>query len=364
MFFNSNRAFLCVAISLTLLFGASWFSFAQTPQIEQKKAEAEQVKAQINQINDQLEGIVEQYNVIDIKLSETERAINETRNKLQIAQVNLERSQLILSNRLKSIYKHGQPDFVVVLMSTRSFSDFLIRLDWLIRIGKQDAKILKEVRESKINVEKLEAKLDLERQAQIELRKQLGAKKQQIEVQLGERKNFLAGVETEIGQLIQEEEERQRRAQEELARQLQLQQQTWMGYQRNTTSTTATTDAVVGIALQYLNIPYHWAGEGPGKCPTSVHPICFDCSGFTMYVYRQVGIDLPHSAAQQYTFGIPVEKSLLQPADLVFFGSSGVSHVGIYIGEGNFIHASSNGDIVKIQTLESHENYIGARRIL
>jgi cell wall-associated NlpC family hydrolase len=364
MFFNSERASLCAALSLTLLFHGPGLMFAQTPQIEQKQAEADQVKSQIGQINDQLEGIVEQYNIVDIKLSETERAINETRNKLQIAQLNLERSQQVLSSRLKSIYKYGQPDFIVVLMSTRSFSDFLIRLDWLIRIGKQDAKILKEVRENKISVEKLENKLDLERQAQITLKKELEAKRQEIEAQLEERKNFLASVETEIAQLIQEEEERQRRNQEEYARQLQLQQQMRMGYQSNSTSTTGTVDAVVGIALQFLNIPYHWAGEGPGKCPTGVHQICFDCSGFTMYVFHQIGIDLPHSAAQQYTFGVPVEKSHLQPADLVFFGSSGVSHVGIYIGEGNFIHASSNGDIVKIQTLESHENYIGARRIL
>lgn len=363
MIFSRKQGYLSFVLSLMLLFSFHLPVAAQTSEIEQKQAEAEQVQAQIEQINEHLEQIVEQYNVIGIKLAETEKAINETRNRLQIAQINLLRSQQILNNRLRSIYKHGQLDFLVVLIATRSFSDFLTRLDWLIRIGEQDAKILQEVRENKISVEKLEAKLDLERQAQVTLKKELESKRQQIESQLEERQTFLAGIQAEIERLIKEEEERQRRLQEELMRQLQLEQDL-LRRQGNSTSTTISATGVVGIALQYLDVPYHWAGEGPGKCPTGVHPICFDCSGFTMYVYGQVGIDLPHSSAQQYTFGEPVEKNQLVGGDLVFFGSRGVSHVGIYIGQGNFIHASSNGDIVKIQALESYKNYIGAKRLL
>lgn len=352
-----------VTLVLAFVFSSSLYLplFAQTPEIEQKKAEAEQVKAQINQVNEELEVVVEQYNVLEIKLSETERSINETRNKLQVAQVNLERSHRILADRLKSIYKNGPSNFLLVILSTRSFSDFLTRLDWLTRIGQQDAKILKEVRENKISIEKLEARLDLERQAQVSLKGELGLKKKQIEVQLQERKNFLAGIEVEIDQLIKEEEERQRRVQEEFLRQLQLEQEKRQGLQGTPDSTD---NAVIAIALQYLGVVYHWAGEGPGKCPTGVHSICFDCSGFTLYVYRQIGISLPHSSVQQYTYGAPVERTALSPGDLVFFGSRGVSHVGIYIGGGNFIHASSNGDVVKTEPLDKRTDYIGARRLL
>ena len=92
------------------------------------------------------------------------------------------------------------------------------------------------------------------------------------------------------------------------------------------------------IALQYLGIPYQWGGASPGTG--------FDCSGLVMYVYAQLGVQLPHFAAGQYGFGSAVSRDQLQPGDLVFF--DGLSHVGIYIGNGQMVHAPQTGDVVKI----------------
>ena len=91
-------------------------------------------------------------------------------------------------------------------------------------------------------------------------------------------------------------------------------------------------------------------------------PSGFDCSGFTMYVYAQIGISLPHNAAMQFGMGTPVAESDLQPGDLVFFYNLG--HVGMYIGGGNFIHAPHTGDVVKISPLAGWYQgvYDGARR--
>ena len=94
---------------------------------------------------------------------------------------------------------------------------------------------------------------------------------------------------------------------------------------------------VVGIAMQYLGTPYRWGGASPGG---------FDCSGFVLFVYSQVGVSLPHYAALQYSYGVPVYRDELEPGDLVFF--DGLGHVGIYIGGGEFIHAPHTGDVVKI----------------
>jgi len=117
--------------------------------------------------------------------------------------------------------------------------------------------------------------------------------------------------------------------------------------------------AVVRRALGYLGTRYRYGASGARG---------FDCSGFTSYIYRQHGITLPHNSAAQYRVGKPVSRSELRPGDLVFFRTRGnrISHVGIYIGNGKFVHASSARGRVRVDTLTSgyyHQRYVGARRI-
>lgn len=93
----------------------------------------------------------------------------------------------------------------------------------------------------------------------------------------------------------------------------------------------------------------------------------FDCSGFTMYVMKQYGVSLPHGATAQYGHGTAVNKADLKEGDLLFFKTTDapISHVGIYIGNGQFIHASSAKDQVIISSLKTYGGkYVGARRVL
>jgi peptidoglycan DL-endopeptidase CwlO len=118
----------------------------------------------------------------------------------------------------------------------------------------------------------------------------------------------------------------------------------------------ATHGGVVGIAMQYLGTPYVYGGASPSG---------FDCSGFIMYVFAQVGVSLPHNAAAQYGSGVPVSSDQLQAGDLVFF--NGLGHAGIYIGGGLFVHSPHTGDVVKVSSLSDSwyaATYVGARRIL
>ena len=120
-------------------------------------------------------------------------------------------------------------------------------------------------------------------------------------------------------------------------------------------------DAVISLAKQQLGKPYVWGAEGPSS---------FDCSGFTQYVFKNaVGKILPRVSKEQSKFGQSVNKSNLQKGDLIFFNTDKdgvVNHVGIYMGNNEFIHASSGGKKVMISQLNSYYNsvYTNARRVL
>ncbi|MNI00642.1 Murein DD-endopeptidase MepS/Murein LD-carboxypeptidase precursor [compost metagenome] len=94
----------------------------------------------------------------------------------------------------------------------------------------------------------------------------------------------------------------------------------------------------------------------------------FDCSGFTMYVFSKIGIKLPHQSGSQYKMGTAVAKDELIAGDLVFFNTSGkgVSHVGVYVGDGKFAHSSSSKGVVISSLSEKYyvKRYVGAKRIL
>ena len=116
---------------------------------------------------------------------------------------------------------------------------------------------------------------------------------------------------------------------------------------------------IITTGKKYIGVPYVWGGSTPSG---------FDCSGFVQYVFRQHGIQLPRTSAQQYSVGTWVAKSNLLPGDLVFFNTSGsgVSHLGIYLGNGDFLHASSSKGVMISQLSNSYwaPRYVGAKRVL
>ena len=128
-----------------------------------------------------------------------------------------------------------------------------------------------------------------------------------------------------------------------------------------TSTSSALGEQIVALAKQYLGTPYVLGGNGPSS---------FDCSGFTKYIYAQFGYTLNRTATDQLQNGVSVSRDELQPGDLVFFKyntSKPVSHVGIYIGNGEFIHASTNRYMVQIDQMNTghYANvFVYARRIL
>ena len=111
---------------------------------------------------------------------------------------------------------------------------------------------------------------------------------------------------------------------------------------------------IVDTALAQRGKAYVWAGAGPNV---------FDCSGLTQFAYRAAGIALPHSSRTQATMGTAVARGNLQPGDLIAFYSP-VGHVGIYIGNGQMVHAPTAGSVVHVTSVDKMPGYNTARRLV
>lgn len=115
---------------------------------------------------------------------------------------------------------------------------------------------------------------------------------------------------------------------------------------------------LIEIAKQYIGTPYIYGGTGPNG---------FDCSGFVQHVYQKIGISLPRTSYTQATVGTPVTYEQLMPGDIVCFGANSINHVGIYVGDGQFIHSPRTGYtvcITKIRGGSYNGKFRYARRVL
>jgi len=116
---------------------------------------------------------------------------------------------------------------------------------------------------------------------------------------------------------------------------------------------TAAAQVAVDTALAQQGKTYVWAGAGPDV---------YDCSGLVQFAYAAAGIGLPHSSRMQSTMGVPVGRADLQPGDLVFFYDP-VGHVGVYIGNGQMVHAPTSGQVVHVVDVDRMYGYNTARRL-
>ncbi len=327
--------------------------------IAARQTQAESVRSEIATLNSELETKVEMYNDATYKLSKIDANIEENETRLTETTAKLGEMQDRLEKRVVNMYRNGSVNVLDVLMETNDINEFITKFDMLTKVGEQDRDDLDQVKMLKQQVEEAKVQLDSDKSTQSVLVDQAASEKADIEAGLGQRQSMLSGIEGEIASLQAQQQAAQAAA-------LQAQQAAAAsadegGYSGGTggrvgPANPSTAGGAVGIAMQYLGVPYVWGGASPSG---------FDCSGLVMYVYAQLGISLPHGATAQYAAGTPIGYDELQPGDLVFFGSGGgyMSHVGIYIGGGSMIHAPFEGTVVQIGSVSSGGSFRGACRL-
>ena len=397
---RTTLAASCVVLVTALLAG-DLSAASPKDKLRAKQAQAEAVLAQVNKLNQSFEASVEAWNGASYQLEVTKRQLVVDRRRLKVAERQQRLAQAHVAARLRALYESNDDEDTTlgIVLGSSSVSDMLDRLDAARAVAAADKKLTDQATAARNRYARAARAAAATVQRRTIAFGQRDRERQRIGAMLGERKRLLAGVQSEVVKLQAEE------AAAEAARQAQLRaaararlaaeararaaQAAAAAAARAKAATVPTTTVApptpaapptvtpatttvtpappvpvipagpghpqaATIALRYLGIPYLWGGSSPASG--------FDCSGLVMYVYAQLGISLPHYAAAQYQLGTPVDRSQLQPGDLVFFDA--LDHVGIYIGNGQFVHAPQTGDVVKITALADFgDSYVGARRL-
>jgi peptidoglycan DL-endopeptidase CwlO len=362
------RIVLLVAFAAALLLATG--SASADPDIQSKQVQAQAIIAELHELEMSLGPTIEAWNGANVELDRIDGELDLNARHLVAARKSLNVAQRRIAERLRDLYVNGEGDSMLeVLLGSRSLDDVIARLDAIERVSSQDTRILAEVKRFRKEVETSRATLKDARERQAQIVAERAEQKRTIEAGLAERQQLLSSVKDEIAELRAEEARRQaalaaqaraRLEAERLAAQQAFDTQDQSTYMPVDSVIPAApppdgtrASQVISLAMQHLGTPYVWGGSSPSG---------FDCSGLISYVYAQIGISLPHHAASIWNYGTPIAYEDLQPADLVFF--SGLGHMGMYIGGGQFIHAPHTGDVVKISYLAGYSSWVGARRIL
>lgn len=282
---------------------------------QETQAQIENIESQTTELSGQLE-----------TLKTSEAAVSEELGTLSST---YEAGAAPAMEKVNEMYGGEEGGYEKALLESGNVNDFFSQVDEVKKVVGEDTESLKQLREVKKGMNEKAAQLE-EVQSQIT----------PIETQITELKSQVPDYENVKGQI------------EYLTAQLStLEVQREELAQIEYVSTTRTN--LVNTAYQYLGTPYVWGGTTPNG---------FDCSGFVQYVYRQLGISIPRVTTGQEYAGIDVTGQELAAGDLVLWGRrGGTHHVGMYIGDGKYIHSPQTGDVVRIANLNS---YSVARRIV
>ncbi len=347
-------------------------------QLQEYTMELELANGELQTVTAELEETRSQIAQTEEEIGQTEEEIERTEEEISRKEREIAKGQQAISDRLSDSYKHGGTSLLDVVLGSSDFDELFSNLFYANRIADYDAELVEQVKEDREELRQqqdaLEQQQDALEQQQEQLAEQESAQSELVAEQQAHVDDVNARVAAqesyyeELDQDLKDklaEEEAIRIAEEEARRQQELQQQQQGGSAGGSASGNTNTDSgnapssVVDIALAQVGKPYVWAAGGPGS---------FDCSGLTSYAYAQVGVSIPHQSQQQYNLvarkgHLVYDIGSLKPGDLVFWGNGGsasaIYHVGIYIGGGRYVHASSPGVGVITSTLGTGGNYVG-----
>ncbi len=386
-----------LAVVITLIFTSNITVFAaptndklqlQKDSLKKIQVQRDEVEMKVEEFDNEIEKIMTKTEENKRKISQTEKAIESAAAGVKQIEKENKKEQKLFNNRMRVMYINGFDGYTSVVLDSESFGDFLSRVDNIKTIIEFDKKVIKRFKSSENKLNEKQQSLNKTKYAlqnlQVENKQKLDKiivtkeSQNKLITQLKNEevvsKNLQDNLITELDKesiakelhnksKIEQKNKKDITAQQIVKPQLLVDKsiaklseirKSTPKYTPSRGSGTASNGAIIAYASTFLGTPYLWGGTTPSG---------FDCSGFTQYVYAHFGISIGRTTFDQINNGVEVSKDNLQPGDLVFFGTfANPHHMGMYIGNNNYIHAPHTGDVIKITAL-GRKDFVTARRV-
>ncbi len=336
---NRGKARLAIAALITV---STILGVASLSSAAPSKQQVDAARARLDALDQRMSLLVEQYDQARIKLQEVQSRLDQVKADAARAQAQADRAMANLNANASRAYT-GFGSQIVVLFDSSSLSDFSDRLEFISQVAQADSDLANTAeraqQEAKWTADQLRKTVD-ERQGVLA---DLASKRHEIDQGIAEARSLY--------------DELNRKYHDALAA------------QRAAAAASSTTfsvgpvpgpppapnpnaGAAVQAAYSVIGTPYVYAAADPN--------VGFDCSGLTMWSWAQAGVSLPHSSAAQYAALPHIDRSELQPGDLLFFYTP-ISHVGMYLTPSTMIDANHPGDVVNVRPI-NWDSFVGAAR--
>jgi len=345
-----NRKALAAIVSLSMVISLNGTVLA-APTLDSSKTPQQQrqdLEIKIEKLDTQISDVM-------YKISDNNKSIDSSNKQIKVVEQeivksedNIKGQQAIFNERVRAMYISGSDSYINVLLQSNGIADLLSRVESVKKIITFDQKVMGELKAKKEVIAQKREELKTQNAKIVDLK----AENQNTLISLNNDKSDMDKLLNSIkvyAYLGEGDSGAVSAAQGQVS---QIRNST-QSYDPSRGAASFSSNAIVAYASNFLGTPYSYGANGPSS---------FDCSGFTCYVFRHFGIGLPRTAAGQQGVGSSVSRDNLQPGDLVFFGSP-AHHVGIYVGNGCYIHSPKTGDVVKISSLTYRTDYSGARRV-
>ena len=340
--FLAARVTVAALMTLGACLGSTTLSSAAP-----SKQQVEAAKVKLESLNRQLSLLVEQYDQAQIRLQEVEGRLADTKAAADRAQATADRAVADLNDNASRAYQ-GFGTQISVLFDATSLADFSDRLEFLGSMAQADTDLANTAeraqQEAKWLADQLREAL-AERQTIVD---DLASKRSEIQAGIGRARALYE----ELNKRYLDAVAAAKAAAAAAAAAASSGVTAVANVPGPPPATNPNAQAAIQAAYSVIGTPYVWGSADPN--------VGFDCSGLTMWSWAQAGVSLPHSSAAQYSALPHVDRSNLQPGDLLFFYTP-ISHVGMYLTSSTMIDANHPGDVVNVRTI-NWDSFVGAAR--